>query len=154
MGQAKRRRDLDPTWGRPLLYDAFYFGSDAQQLFMVTVQVPRRSCEIDQDTAAVRVGQLLHWATMYRDSSDARDRAMQRLGFDAEEWGQFTELCDEWLPADAWCMELWPPGPDALAVYAGYGGTDLDRAKALRGHVGKLHQTDERTAGVGVGVVR
>lgn len=152
MGQAKRRRQHDRTWGTPLLYEAYFFGTDAEQVCSIQVQVPRRRAVIDQDTAAVLVGKLLHWVTMYRATSDARDRAIARLGFDAQTWAQFVELCDQSLPEVAWCMELWPPIGDA--VYAGYGGTDLDRAKALRGHEGALHRTDERSAGVGVGIVR
>jgi len=151
MGQAKRRQQNDRSWGLPLLYEAFFMGDDSETLFSVQVQVPRRANEHSQDTAAVQVGKLLHWVTMYRVTSDARKRAIERLGFTAESWADFVVMCDQ-LPSDAWVMELWPS--DGPAVYAGYGGNDLDKAKALRGHEGPLHQTDERSAGVGVGVVR
>jgi hypothetical protein len=151
MGEAKRRRQLDCTWGQPLLYGAFFFAPSGETLFSVSLQVPRRGSEIEQDTAAVNVGKLFHWATVWRSASDARNRAIDRLGFDAETWDAFVAQCDELLPVEAWCMELWPPeGP---AVYAGYGGEDLEAAKAIRGHEGALHQASEYTAGNGVGIV-
>lgn len=74
MGAAKRRKQQDPTYGQPLLYETIFFDQPHEPAYSCLVEVPRRGNARDQLMTAIHTAEKLQWCLTWRDSATTKWR--------------------------------------------------------------------------------